>query len=152
MAWQTPLPPQTPGEGVEVRNGSDVNYPPPGRLREAPPKRRLPPFAAQQAGKIPSNGVWVFAGKGCWDRVRSELEFNAASRFSVTFPGDEPATAYRWDFAKGQPALIVHLGGLSREVLVTLAACLAVAGAHPVVTIGAEAELGRAISTMGTAP
>ena len=145
----TPTRPGKPGMGVEAGQIGAVNYAP---LSFRTSKPRLPPFAAQQKGKIPSNGCWVFAGKGCWDRVRSELEFNAATRFSVTFPGDEPATAYRWDFAKGQPALIVHLGGLSREVLVTLAACLAVAGAHPVVTIGAEAELGRAISTMGTAP
>lgn len=142
-----PARPGKPGTGIEAGQMKGTpNYAPPTFQTS---KQRLPPFATRQHGKIPSNGVWVFAGRGCWDRVRSELEYNASSRLSIAFQGDEPATAYKWDFANGQPCVIVHLGGLSRGMLVTLAACLALAGAHPVVTIGAETELGRAISTMG---
>lgn len=84
--------------------------------------------------------------------MSNELRYNPNSRLSVAFPGDESATAFRWDFANRQSCIIVHLGGLSRETLVTLAACLAMAGAHPVVTIGGEVELGRAISTIGATP
>lgn len=141
----TPTRPGKPGMGVEAgQMEGTINYPPHSRLREAPPKRRLPPFALQQAGKIPSNGVWVFTGRRAWDRARGDID--KPSRLVTLLPlGDDP-TAYRWPVA-GDEVVVVHTSGESPERLRALGVTLVKQGALRVAIIDTEEP-----PTLGTMP
>lgn len=111
------------------------------------PHKRLPPFAAQQQGKIPRNGVWVLAGlnamvlidtgRDTWDRARGDLD--DPSRLVTLLPlGDDPA-GYRWPVA-GDEVVVVHSGGETAERLRSLAVELIRQGSTHVVVLDGDAK------------
>lgn len=93
------------------------------------------PFAAQQQGKTPSNGVWVFTGRDAWERARNDLD--KTSRLVTLLPlGDDPMV-YRWPVA-GDEAVVVHTGGEVVERLRALGVTLVKQGALRVAIIDTE--------------
>ncbi len=99
------------------------------------PKRHLPPYAAQQRHKKPSNGIWVYAGRSAWDRARGDLD--KTSRLVTILPmGDDPMV-YRWPVA-GDEAVVVHTGGETAERLRALGVTLVKQGALRVAIIDTE--------------
>lgn len=96
---------------------------------------KLPPFAAQQRHKKPSNGIWVYAGRAAWDRSRGDLD--KTSRLSTLLPLGEDPTAYRWPVA-GDEVVIVHTGGEIAERLRALGVTLVKQGALRVAIVDTE--------------
>ena len=134
MAWQTPPPRRAPGEGAERGQTGAVNYAPPTFQM---PRLRLPPFAAMQQSKTPSNGLWLYTGTDAWGRARGDLD--KPSRLVTLLPlGDDPE-GYRWPVA-GDEVVVVHTGGESPEVLRALAEVLIRQGALHVVVLDGDAK------------
>lgn len=133
MSEGTPTRPGKPGTGVERGQTGAVNYAPPTFQI---PRLRLPPFAAMQQGKTPSNGTWIFAGRAAWDRARGDLD--KPSRLVTLLPLHDDPGLYRWPVS-GDEAVIVHTGGESPETLRALGVTLVKQGAVHVAILGGDA-------------
>lgn len=98
---------------------------------------RLPPYTAQQRGKIPTNGTWIFTGRAAWDRARGDLD--KPSRLVTLLPLGEDPMVYRWPVV-GDEVMVVHTGGETAERLLSLATVLIQQGAVHVVILDGDAK------------
>lgn len=98
---------------------------------------KRPPFAAQQRNKIPTNGIWIYAGRDAWNRARGDLD--KPSRIATLLPLGDGPDGYRWPVA-GDEVVVVHTAAETAERLRSLAVELIRQGSTHVVVLDGDAK------------